>query len=461
MEHLREASRLDEAEGCGARSRRGDELPTLQGRIGAPFWPEPAQVEGRCAEALSDPAVSKALSGEKCMFMMPLTFLFMWLIGLLSLGMIAGGIYIVWAWYFGALVATAWLVLGIAMLAWSAAGRWLIVLMHPGGSDDPVSLRSGQQHRLARPEGHELYAEIHGPETGLPIVLTHGWSLDSTAWYRLSDRFRLILWDLPGLGQSSQPRDRDYSIERFAQDLRAVLELAGNRKVLLLGHSIGGMTIQTFCRLFPDIVATRVAGIVLANTTYTDPTRTTIASAVVHALEKPLIVPILHLTVWLWPAFWAMNVLSYLNGSAHITTRLTSFNGDVTRGQLDFTARFTAKQSPAVLARGMLAALKFDETQTLGTIPVPALILVANSDRLTVPAAGERIAATVPGATLIRINRTGHCGIIEQDRDYYDNVAQYAESLAAASNPIASASRTRTPKRARTQRPAAGFRRDK
>jgi hypothetical protein len=38
---------------------------------------------------------------------------------------------------------------------------------------------------------------------------------------------------------------------------------------------------------------------------------------------------------------------------------------------------------------------------------------------------------------LIRINRTGHCGIIEQDRDYYDNVAQYAESLGAASKPTA------------------------
>jgi hypothetical protein len=57
------------------------------------------------------------------MFMMPLTFVFMWLIGLLSIGMIAGGIYIVWAWYVGALVATAWLMWGIAMLAWSAAGR--------------------------------------------------------------------------------------------------------------------------------------------------------------------------------------------------------------------------------------------------------------------------------------------------------------------------------------------------
>jgi pimeloyl-ACP methyl ester carboxylesterase len=388
------------------------------------------------------------------MFMMPLSFLLMWIVALLSIGILAGAIYIIWAWYVGTIIATAWLVVGIAMLAWSIAGRWLIVLLHPAGSDDPVSVRSGRQHRLKRPDGHELYVEIHGPDTGVPIVLTHGWSLDSTAWYyakkHLSDRFRLILWDLPGLGQSSQRHDRDYRIERFAEDLRAVLEFTGDTKALLLGHSIGGMTIQTFCRLFPDIVASRVSGIVLANTTYTDPTRTTIASGFVNALEKPVIAPLLHLTVWLWPVVWAMNVMSYLNGSAHITTRLISFNGDVTRGQLDFTARFTAKQSPAVLARGMLAALAFDETRTLATISVPVLVLIANSDRLTVPAAGERIAATVPGATLVRINRAGHCGIIEQSRDYYSSVAQYAESLDAVPEPTTPADATRIPQAPRT-----------
>jgi pimeloyl-ACP methyl ester carboxylesterase len=393
------------------------------------------------------------------MFMMPLSFLFMWITGLLSIGILAGGIYIVWAWYVGTLLAAAWLVAGVLMLASSVAGRWIVVLMHRAGSDNPVSVRSGRQHRLSRPDGHELYVEIHGPDTGVPIVLTHGWSLDSTAWYyakkRLSDRFRLILWDLPGVGQSSQPGDRDYSTERFAQDLRAVLELTGDRKALLLGHSIGGMTIQTFCRLFPDVVASRVAGIVLANTTHTDPTRTTIASGLVQALEKPVLVPLLYLTVWLWPVVWVMNVLSYLNGSAHISTRLVSFNGDVTRGQLDFTTRFTAKQSPAVLARGMLATFRFDETRTLASISVPVLVLIADSDRLTVPTAGQRIAATIPRAALVRIDRSGHCGIIEQERDYYDNVAQYAESLDAPSKLTAPVSKT-----ARTKRRAAGFRRD-
>jgi cation transporter-like permease len=72
------------------------------------------------------------------MFMMPLSFLFMWITGLLSIGILAGGIYIVWAWYVGTLLAAAWLVAGVLMLASSVAGRWIVVLMHRAGSDNPV-----------------------------------------------------------------------------------------------------------------------------------------------------------------------------------------------------------------------------------------------------------------------------------------------------------------------------------
>ena len=43
------------------------------------------------------------------------------------------------------------------------------------------------------------------------------------------DRFRLIAWDLPGLGRSVQPADGDYRLEKLARDLEAVLGLAGGR----------------------------------------------------------------------------------------------------------------------------------------------------------------------------------------------------------------------------------------
>jgi len=79
------------------------------------------------------------------------------------------------------------------------------------------------------------------------------------------------------------------------------------------------------------------------------------------------------------PIVWLMNWLSYLNGSLHISVELSGFTGTETRGQLDFSALLSAMGWPAVLARGTLAMLKYDETATLGKINVPSLIVVGAS----------------------------------------------------------------------------------
>jgi pimeloyl-ACP methyl ester carboxylesterase len=56
---------------------------------------------------------------------------------------------------------------------------------------------------------------------------------NSTEWdylkKELADDFRLIVWDLPGLGLSKRPTNRDYSMENLSRDLEAVLGLAGDR----------------------------------------------------------------------------------------------------------------------------------------------------------------------------------------------------------------------------------------
>src|SRR5206468_10043276 len=111
---------------------------------------------------------------------------------------------------------------------------------------------------------------------------------------------------------------------------------AGNRPAVLVGHSIGGMITLTYCKLFPEALGSRVAGLVLAHTSYTNPVRTTQMAALYTALEKPVLIPLLYLTIALWPLAWLMNWMSYLNGSAHQSTHKTSFSGNETRGQLDF-----------------------------------------------------------------------------------------------------------------------------
>ena len=227
----------------------------------------------------------------------------------------------------------------------------------------PKSSREGATiSQLGRPDGSRLRVECYGREEAPPIILTHGWGANSTEWdylkKELSGEFRLIVWDLPGLGMSTRPTNRDYSMENLSRHLEAVLALAGDQPAILLGHSIGGMITLTFCRLFPKELGDRVRAIALVQTTYTNPVRTTNMAGLFTALERPILVPFLHLTIWLSPLIWLSNVMSYLNGSALLSTKSSGFAGTETSEELNFVARFQLQASPAVVARGMLGMLR-------------------------------------------------------------------------------------------------------
>ena len=281
-----------------------------------------------------------------------------------------------------------------------------------------------------------MQIEFYGPEDGTPIVLTHGWGLDSREWNYLkrdlSDRFRLIVWDEPGLGKSTPPTNRDYSLENLARDLEAVLALAGDKPAILLGHSIGGMITLTFCRLFPSALGSRVMGLVLTHTTPTNPVRTTSGAAFYTAIEKPVLMPLMYLTIALSPLVWLMNWLSYLNGSAHLMNKLSSFGGTETWEQIDFATKFQPQASPAVLARGMLGMMRYDATKTLAAISVPTLVVAGDRDSTTKPEASERICASVPGARLITLTPAKHLGLIEHHTRYAEVVGEFAYAAPGA-----------------------------
>jgi pimeloyl-ACP methyl ester carboxylesterase len=369
---------------------------------------------------------------------MPFGLLFLWLLGLLSLAILGGGLYLLWAWYVGLVVGTGYLVASLVMLVLTFTGRWLVLLFHPAGPDEPTAVRTGAVQRIGRPDGTELQVECYGPPDGPVLLFTHGNGTNSTAWYyakrQLADRFRLMLWDLPGLGKSEGPKDRDHRLTKMAGDLEVLLQSAGDRPVVLVGHSIGGMIIQTFCRLFSHHLGTRVAGLVLLDTTYANPVKTTTFSGFFQAVQKPLLEPLLHLMIWLSPLVWLMNWLSYFNGSAHLASILTGFAGSETRGQLDFATRFTPLASPAVQARNTLAMLQFDETATLPTINVPVLVLVGHLDRITIPEASAYISEHVPQGQIVKLVPGGHMAILEQHERVTHLVGQFVAACTLPPN---------------------------
>ena len=346
------------------------------------------------------------------------------LAGLASVVLMLGAIYVLWAWYMGELVAVAWAVGAAAALAWSLLGRHIVLLFHRKGTNDPQ--RHGTGEYLAGVRGSTLHVETEGPVGAPVLVLTHGWGFDASAWYhvrrQLRTDFRLHLWDLPGLGASTSFSDGIYEIERFAENLHLLTERADG-PVVLVGHSIGGMTMLTFCRRYPDLLGSKVKGLILVDTTFTNPLRTSVGAHILSPLQKPVAKAILHLNRLLWPVVWWMNWQSYLNGSSHLVTRLMSFSRDVTRGELEFAARFTATEHPAVVAKGILATLDWDESATLERISVPTTVIVGKEDRMTVPAASRHMARTVPDGNLSEITPAGHSGIVEEGDAYAAAIA--------------------------------------
>lgn len=87
------------------------------------------------------------------------------------------------------------------------------------------------------------------------VVFIHGWCCDHTVWHHqaaaLNGKVRLLFVDLPGFGQSDQPKI-DYTMDVFAKGIDAVLQDANVEHAILVGHSMGTPVVRQFYRLFPD-----------------------------------------------------------------------------------------------------------------------------------------------------------------------------------------------------------------
>ena len=405
------------------------------------------------------------------MLSMPFMILWMWIRGMVAVALLGGGMYLLYHWYDalprpmppeqeitdatrvpvpqrsaldrvaswhpGLNWETAALGGGLFLVfVAGGGGAWLMPLWWRAGTPEPRARPAGTVQRLTRPDGTTLHIECYGAPDAPPILLTHGWGVTSAQWDdltpHLAARYRLCVWDLPGLGHSTRPANADFSLDKMAHDLEAILTLLGPRPVVLLGHSIGGMILLTFCRLFLQALGSRVGGLILAHTTYTNPVRTTERHRLYTALQKPVLEPLLRLTIWLSPVVWLLNVLSYLNGSAHLSNARQSFAGTQTRDQVRRVTRCLLHASPAVLARGMLGMLRYDATATLGDIDIPVLVVAGDRDTTTLPTVGTFIHAAIPESQFTLLTPAKHQGVIERHEPFAQAVAAFCTTCAHA-----------------------------
>ena len=104
--------------------------------------------------------------------------------------------------------------------------------------------------------GELLEYEIRG--TGIPVMLVHGFTEDRRIWDPLlkgmEDKYKWILPDLPGSGQSVFNRSLP-ELKDFAEAMHAIIETENISKMVLIGHSMGGYISLAFAEKYPEKIA--------------------------------------------------------------------------------------------------------------------------------------------------------------------------------------------------------------
>jgi pimeloyl-ACP methyl ester carboxylesterase len=286
---------------------------------------------------------------------------------------------------------------------------------------------------LKRPDGSLINIEYYGKSDGQAIIFVHGWNANIKEWYyqvkHFEKDFRLIMLDLPGLGKSVRPTNKDFTLTKMAADLNAVIEYTDARNPIVWGHSIGGMIILTLLAKNKDANRPPIKGIILEHTTYTNPVRTIIFNRIMTAIQKPILVPLCWMLIIFSPVIWLFRWMSYLNGNSHIMTRFLTFTGTQTPKQLEFITLLSTLAPPAVTARGVLGMFKYDVTNDLPNINIPTLIIAANKDRLTKPEASEFMHKQIPNAQIVTVAPGGHQGLIERHQEVNEAAAQFITNV--------------------------------
>ncbi len=97
------------------------------------------------------------------------------------------------------------------------------------------------------------------------LIFVHGWSCDKSYWNdqvkTFSSKYKVATIDLAGHGESATTR-KNYTIESFGEDVAAVVNKLHLNKVILIGHSMGGVVVIEAAKLLKD----KVIGLVGADT---------------------------------------------------------------------------------------------------------------------------------------------------------------------------------------------------
>jgi pimeloyl-ACP methyl ester carboxylesterase len=289
------------------------------------------------------------------------------------------------------------------------------------GPDDLLVAPSTEPERrmVTTVDGTRLHVEIHGPrgeDTGDVVVAVHGWTCNTAFWNaqinHLAGTHTVVVYDQRGHGRSELGRARP-TIDMLGRDLDAVLAavVPPGRRAMLVGHSMGGMTIMSWAAQFPEKVPTIATSAVLASTAAHNVVNSTLLLPTGLPRYTRPFVPAINRAFTSAPV--PLPHTAYSGRFAHYV----ALGSAARASHVEFVDTMIAACPPRARAGWGSAMGRLDVRAGLAALTVPTTVIVGDEDRLTPPAHAEQIAEILRGHGHLRehvvLPGVGHMSPIE------------------------------------------------
>ncbi len=265
-------------------------------------------------------------------------------------------------------------------------------------------------------DGLRLHVEEDGdPDAPVTVVFSHGFTANLGEFVlqreTLRSRARVVLYDQRGHGRSPLGHPRDATFEQLGRDLAAVIEQRVPRgPVVLVGHSMGGMTLMVFARQHPELVRDRVSGAFLLATSAGKLTDRGLLGLYVRLGTALNLLPL-----WLWSQRAMAPLLDRgrKRGTrlGYLFVKRQLFGCDDADPATVRTVQNLLEACPLTTSAAFYPSfVSHDETSALPVLAqVPVTVLVGDCDRLTPAEHSRRMVPDLgPAARLVVVPGAGH-----------------------------------------------------
>jgi pimeloyl-ACP methyl ester carboxylesterase len=291
------------------------------------------------------------------------------------------------------------------------------------GEDTPFGSVHSATRKVVSADGIRINVEVDEPELEAPhlptIVFVHGviCTLDTWHYQRLALRgqARMVFMDHRSHGGSDVADRASSTIENLATDLHAVIEACTSGPVVLVGHSMGGMTIMQLAADHPELFGDRVVGVVLLSTSSRLP--------LVSSPAARRLVPFARRAAPL--VDWGKGFNSFS------VVRRFGLGPNAQERHVDMTNEMVLRAPTRVLTDFHPMFAELDVRHALETLStVPTIVIAGTHDFVTPLSHSRRIADGIVGSSLVILEDVGHMAMFEEHERVTNLVLELAEKVA-------------------------------